>query len=452
MSAYDKHIENVNKHRELIFAAEQYLWEHPETGYKEWESQKYLAAQFEKLGYKLTYAGDIPGFYTEIDTGIPGPTVLMMAELDSLIVASHPDCDPETKAVHACGHHAQGAGLLGAAAALKEPGALDGMCGKIRLMAVPAEELIEVEWREEMRQKGVIRYFGGKQEFIARGYMDGIDFNMLIHLSPNKPKNHANIHPGQNGFIAKTITFEGKSAHAAAPASGINALYAANTAMTAINSLRETFKEKDKIRVHPIITMGGTVVNAIPETVKMESYVRGASVEAIVRENNKVNRAIAASALALGANVTFSDRPGYMPCFNDPNSIPVAMEAMKFVCGEENAEMQSGWGSGSTDMGDMTTLWPTAYMHVGGAEGHGHGNDYRVTDVETACVNASKILCVLTQMLLENNAAKLKEIKAKYVPDFKNKEEYCAALDKMTLDGKAITYNEDGTATVRYQK
>ncbi|MBO5973339.1 MAG: amidohydrolase, partial [Clostridia bacterium] len=71
--------------------------------------------------------------------------------------------------------------------------------------------------------------------------------------------------------------------------------------------LRETFRDTDQIRVHPIITAGGTVVNAIPETVRLESYVRGANVEAIESANKKVNRAIAASAAALGARVTIDD-------------------------------------------------------------------------------------------------------------------------------------------------
>ena len=449
MSAYTQYIQMVDKHRDLIFAAEKYLWEHPAPGYKEWPAHEYLKAEFEKLGYELFCPGDIPGFYTDLDTGRPGPTVLLMGELDSLIVASHPACDPKTGAVHACGHHAQVAGLLGVAAALKEPGALDGLCGKIRLMAVPAEELIEIEWREEQRKAGKIRYFGGKQEFIHRGYMDGVDFNSLIHTS-TAPAGTASISVGQNGFITKSITFHGVSAHAAAPSRGVNALYAANAAMTAINSLRETFKDSEHIRVHPIITMGGTVVNAIPETVTMESFVRGATVDAIVRENAKVNRAIAASALALGGNVTISDRPGYMPNNNDPECKKVAIAAMAEVVGAENVQTPTLWGNGSTDMGDMSTIIPTAYIHVGGAVGRAHGNNYYIEDVESCCVNAAKILMLEARMMLENNAERLVEIKKNFKPVFASKEEYRAALDAMVLDGQAVTYHEDGTASIRF--
>ena len=81
-------------------------------------------------------AEDITGFYTVIDTGKPEPEVLVLGELDSLICANHPDADPETGAVHCCGHSAQCAALLGLAAALKEPGILDGLSGRIRLCAV----------------------------------------------------------------------------------------------------------------------------------------------------------------------------------------------------------------------------------------------------------------------------------------------------------------------------
>ncbi|NLC43525.1 MAG: hypothetical protein GX783_04510 [Clostridiales bacterium] len=112
MVNYEKLLKSVEKHRELIFEAERHIWRNPETGYKEWKTSAYMESEFEKLGYTLTKAGNIPGFYTTIDTGRPGPCILIMGELDSLICADHPEADPETKAVHACGHNAQCAALL----------------------------------------------------------------------------------------------------------------------------------------------------------------------------------------------------------------------------------------------------------------------------------------------------------------------------------------------------
>ena len=59
----------AEKYRDIILAAQDYIWKNPETGYREWKTTKYLEEQYESLGYKLNKAGDIPGFTTEIDTG-----------------------------------------------------------------------------------------------------------------------------------------------------------------------------------------------------------------------------------------------------------------------------------------------------------------------------------------------------------------------------------------------
>ena len=162
---YRKIIEAVENNRKLILDTERYIWNNPETGYREWKTSKYLAEAFKSLGYELTMAENIPGFYTDIDTGKPGPKILILGEMDSLICKDHPEADPDTYAVHSCGHNAQCAALVGIAAALKEPGVTDYLCGSVRLCAVPAEEGIEMGFRKELCEKGVISYIGGKVEF-----------------------------------------------------------------------------------------------------------------------------------------------------------------------------------------------------------------------------------------------------------------------------------------------
>ena len=303
----------VEKQRALVGAAFDYLWKNPETGYREWKSHQYLADAFRALGYVLTPAGNIPGFTAEADTGRPGPTVAVFGEMDGLIVPTHPEADPQTGAVHACGHCAQGAALLGLAAALKEPGALEGLCGKIRLVAVPAEELIEVGWREQQRQAGVIRYFGGKPEFLYRGLLDGVDLCFMLHTMSGDAGT-GRVIKGTNGCMTKQAIFRGVAAHAGgAPHRGRNALYAANQALSAINALRETFREEDYIRVHPILTEAGSSVNAIPDRVVLECYIRAADAASLQETNLRVNRALAASAAALGCTLTIDDKHGYFP-------------------------------------------------------------------------------------------------------------------------------------------
>ena len=117
----EKLLNVIENYKDLILEAERYIWEHPETGFREVNTSKYMADKFGKLGYdNLIMAENIPGFYTVVDTGREGPEVLILAELDSLIVPNHKECDKKTGYVHACGHNAQCAAILGVAAALKE--------------------------------------------------------------------------------------------------------------------------------------------------------------------------------------------------------------------------------------------------------------------------------------------------------------------------------------------
>ena len=143
----------VEKYTDIILEAERYVWKNPETGYKEFKTSAYMEKTFRELGYDLVMAEGITGFYTVLDTGKPGPEVMILGELDSIICPGHKEADRETGAVHSCGHNAQCAALIGVAAALKEPGILDELCGRIRLCAVPAEELLEIEYRTKLKKK-----------------------------------------------------------------------------------------------------------------------------------------------------------------------------------------------------------------------------------------------------------------------------------------------------------
>ena len=446
-----KFIDAVNRHSERAIAALDYIWKNPETGYREWKTHAYLVKEFKELGYELVEAGNVPGFYTDVDTGRPGPTVLVMGELDALLCETHPDADPETGAVHSCGHCCQAAGLLGLAGALKEPGVLDNWCGRIRLMATPAEELIEVEYREKLRKEGVIKYMGGKVEFMHRGFMDGVDVAMMIH-STSAGKHYGSITGGSNGCITKTLTYHGKAAHAGgSPHNGINALYAATQGINAVNALRETFKDADHIRWHPIISNGGTVVNAIPDTVTIETYIRGASMEAISENNVKVNRALAASAAAMGAKLTISDRPGYSPRIHAPGMMQVAKEAMESVLETVNFNPTS-WGTGCSDLGDITQVMPAIHPYVGGVTGAGHGNNYFIDDPDTAAVDIARVEILMIDILLRDNASRAYQILQEFKPTFATKADYFACIDALDMDKDAVIYNEDGTVTLDFTK
>ncbi len=448
-----KIVNAVNKYRELILAAERYIWQNPETGFKEFKTSKYMEEQFENLGYEITRAEGITGFYTTVDTGRQGPTVLALAELDAVICKSHPEADPETGAVHACGHNAQCAAMLGVAAALKDENVLKDLSGKIMLCVVPAEESIEMEYRAELRDKGIIKYTGGKSEFLSRGYFDGVDLAFMVHTAGGAHVSHG----GRSlGFIGKTVTYKGVAAHAGgAPWLGKNALYAANAGLAAVNALRETFRDEDHVRWHPIMTSGGDMVNNIPETAKIESMLRAVTTEALERENEKINRALIGAAISFGVEIEITDEPGYAPLLHDKNLAAAAKEAFDKIipftdtptlgCGESF----DGVGGGTMDMGDLAMLMPIIHPYMGGSVGKGHGNDYYITDPVTACVTNAMWQVALIKTLLENGGERAKLIAESYTPTYKTKEEFLSYQDLIRKSGSRVEYLEKGEIRIK---
>ncbi len=436
-----KYVDAVEKYRKLILDTQDYVWKNAETGYREYKTSHRLEEIFENLGYDLIKAQDIPGFYTVIDTGRAGPEILILGELDSLICREHPDADPETGAVHCCGHSAQSAALVGIAAALREPQILDGLSGRIRLCAVPAEELIEIDFRKSLMEKGIISHMGGKTEFLSRGYFDGVDIAFMVHTSTG---NSFMIQTSRDvGCLAKKITYKGISAHAGGcPWNGVNALYAATQGLSAINAIRETFKEQDCIRVHPIMTKGGSAVNAIPDEATIESYVRGASFDAIKSANERVNRALCGAALSMGANVDIEDVPGYAPLIQDEALAQAARDALERVMPDAPLVIKTETGTASTDMGDLSCVFPSLHFYAPGAVGKSHGADYYIKNPDLACVGSAVWQIALIVHLLENGAERALKVIDSFSPLFKSKKEYLEFLETLRSSGCRIEYRD----------
>ena len=89
---------------------------------------------------------------------------------------------------------------------------------------------------------------------------------MMIHTTSTAEEGKLCLSGTNNGTVAKKIQFIGRGSHAGgAPHLGINALNAATLALTAIHFNRETFRDEDTVRVHPIITKGGEEGNSSAE-------------------------------------------------------------------------------------------------------------------------------------------------------------------------------------------
>ena len=414
----------IDEHRDEIIALGESIFKEPELGYKEHKTVKKVKAALDKL--ELPYESEIG--LTGIVAKLPGKahkgTIAIMGELDAVVCPGHPYADPETGAAHACGHFAKIAATIGAAMGLKYSGVAQMLDGDMEFWATPAEEAGEVEWRKSLIDEGKISFLGGKQEMIKLGYLDHIDAALMIHSS-NGP--NCAVATTSNGFVAKYVKYIGKEAHAGgAPHLGINALNAANLGLMAVNAQRETFKNDDTIRVHPIITKGGNLVNVVPADVRIETYVRGKTMPGVLDASVKVNRAFEAGAMAVGAQVEIIEVPGYMPRRNDENFNKIFEENLNILVGPEHVQHHGHMG-GCSDFGDVQHLVPAINPYIGGMTGGGHASDFAVEDPEMAYIIAAKSMAMTAIDLLANDCEKLLALKKDFVPVYKNREEYLAA-------------------------
>src|SRR5262249_58155389 len=135
----------------------------------------------------------------------------------------------------------------------------------------------------------------------------------------------------------ETVPLIGRASHAGGAAQlGVNALDAAQIALAGINAVRETFRDEDSIRVHPILTHGGSQVNVIPGEARLEMYVRGKSAEGVAEASARVDRALRAGALALGAQVEIETLPGPMPLLCDGGMARLFETAARSLVGGEH--------------------------------------------------------------------------------------------------------------------
>ncbi len=408
----------VEARRDTIEQVGRAIFAAPELGFKEHRTAQLTADHLGQLGLRCETGVGVTGVKAIAEGGSAGPTVAIIGELDSVLSWEHPQHDPTTGAAHACGHNAQIAAMLGAAYGLIDSGVMSSLSGRVAFIAVPAEEFVEIEERLRFKADGRLEFLAGKQEMLRVGALDDVDMAMMVHATTNPTEKQLGVGGTTNGMLAKFIRYVGRASHAGgSPEHGINAMYAAHVGLAAINALRETFVDEDHVRVHPIITRGGDLVSAIPADVRMETFVRGATAEAIQSAHKKVDRALQAGALALGARVEITNVPGYLPMQQDPRLMEVFRRNAEQLVGADGVG-PVGHRAGGTDMGDLGHVMPVLHPFAGGAVGTSHGADFFITDYQAVSVTPAKAMAMTVVDLLRDNGAKAREVLEHFEPRF----------------------------------
>lgn len=403
------------------------LWALPEKGFSERRTSAALVAELEGLGARVRTGLAVTGFRAEI--GNPdAPAIFLVADLDALITPGAGE-GGSSAVMHSCGHAAQAAimaAVFRAAARARLP-ETEGF--RLVFVGAPAEEYTDMEERRLMRERGELRFLSGKQEMIRLGVFDDALSVLKYHSMADSPARRATVNGTLNGFIAKRAVFTGKAAHSgASPDQGINALNAASLAQLAIHVQRETFRDRDRVRVHPVVREGGLAVNTVPDRVVLETYVRAAGVEAIVDAAAKVDRALASGAVAVGASVTVTDLPGYLPLVPSAAVGAILADNLRAFVDDSDIDFHDEC-TASDDIGDVSSLYPTTQLGFSGFSGTIHCSDFQVSDRESAYLIPALALTGALADLGRSGAAAARRAAAEFVPAM-TRAEYEALLER----------------------
>jgi len=257
-------------HDELV-SLSHFIHDHPELGYKEYESSTVLANFIEAHGFEVERgSAGLPTAF-RATKGSGDLHVVYCAEYDAL-----PDVG------HACGHNIIATSSLGAAIGL---GAVaDDANVTVTLLGTPSEE-----------------GGGGKVDLLDAGYFDDAHAAMMVHPFPSD-----RLEATVLAVDHFDVIYSGKEAHAsAAPWEGINALDALTIAQVALGLLRQQLRPGDQ--VHGIVTDGGSAANIIPSRVVGRFMARSVTFDRLAQLRERVNACFEAGALATGATLAFEE-------------------------------------------------------------------------------------------------------------------------------------------------
>ena len=375
------------------------LWEHPELGYAEHRAAQLVEQFLERHGGGL----DVERFSTTgLKVAFPSAApqdqarrrIAVVAELDAVISPAHPDADPATGAVHACGHHTQVGIALAVLAHLIATGAWREADVDLSFVFVPAEEFVDLARRAELRERGEITWFGGKPEAMMLGVFDDIDAAVCLHaIGGLQEEPTIEIDCDLAGFLYKTVEFEGSASHAGLdPFSGTNAYAMATLFTTALGLGRQQLREDVLVRMNPVIPETEMTTNVVPHRVRVGTDVRSIDLDYLGEVASRVDRAAHGCAAALGGTAHIATEMGYLPFVQDRTLNGAFREA--FAADQTITRLIEDRGAiaAAGDAGDLSFMMPTVQLSYGGFDGVIHGKDFRLVDPEHVLVAVPRLL------------------------------------------------------------
>jgi amidohydrolase len=293
------------------------LHRHPELSFQEHRTASLLADRLATLGYRVKTGIGKTGIVAEIGNG--GPVVALRADMDALPIQEQSDRDYRSTVkgvMHACGHDAHMAMLMGAARLLADAAGSNSLRGSVRLLYQPSEEAADDENKS------------GATRMIEDQAMQGVAAVFGLHIGAHLESGKAFVRPGP--YMAGTDTFiatiHGKSSHAARPQEGIDAIVlAAHVVLACQNAVARHISPLQPAVLTIGKINGGVAENVIADAVTLKGTMRYYD-EDVRRTLHRELRAALAVADALGGKHSLDLREGYPPVINDERVTDIARQ------------------------------------------------------------------------------------------------------------------------------
>lgn len=343
--------EIVNREKEYIINLRRYFHAHPESSLKEFNTASKIEKELGTLGIPYERVGET-GVAAYIGGLNPGKTLALRADIDALEIQELNELDYASVnkgLMHACGHDAHTASLLGAAKILKKKE--DQIQGKIKLFFQQAEEIGQ-----------------GARQFIALGHLKDVDNILGFHVSTDLDTGKIAVSPGPIAASCDyfKVIIEGKSSHVSRPQTGIDALYMACQSVVNLQAIvaRET-DPLDPVVVGVGVLNSGTRYNIIANEAVIEGTFRTFSQETRVKTQESIRRIFETTAETHKGKAKIEFYSYSSPVINHENAAKFATSVAKELVGLDNVITNQEKALSADDFAEFQLEVPGVYVNIG---------------------------------------------------------------------------------------
>ena len=346
----------LERYEEAIIAHRRWFHAHPELSGQEKESAAYIAAELRKLGLEPTENVGGYGVTAVIQGKAPGKCIGLRADFDALPIQEAtglPFASQNPGVMHACGHDAHPAVLLGAAMVLME--LRDQFSGSVKLVFQPSEENSADS---------------GAKKMIADGALENPRVDAMIgqHIVPGDPVGSISMKDGVCSAASDRffISIQGKNAHASTPQAGVDAIVIGAQIITALQTIvSRNVSPLDSAVLTIGKVVGGDRYNVLGGYLEMEGTCRNLNPEVRNAMPGRMENIIKGIAEGMGASYTFNYIMGYSSNVNDHDMFELARQTSAELLGTENVIIQEESGLGGEDFCFFAEKVPTIYLQTG---------------------------------------------------------------------------------------